>query len=108
MQTLSDYYERDHQPEVSNEILAVVVNITTGLETIIEIEERSHIIQLKFDLMLEWYENRAKYQNLKNNSALNILSNSELQSLWIPFIIFKVKNKSSLELIENVEPRTLT
>ena len=93
---------------MSNEILAVAVNITTGLETVIEIEERSHIIQLKFDLTLEWYESRAKYHNLKNNPALNILSNSELQSLWIPFIIFKVKNKSSLELIENVEPRTLT
>ena len=78
-------------PELSNNIRAVDVNITTGLETVIEIEERSHIIQLKFDLRLEWYEYRAKYHNLKTNSALNILSKSELQTLWIPFIIFKVK-----------------
>ena len=103
MQTLSDYYESYHPPEVSNEILAVVVNITTGLETVIEIEERSHIIQLKFDLMLEWYENRAKYQNLKNNSALNILSNSELQSLWIPYIIFQVNTFSCVSSI-NINP----
>ena len=99
MQTPPDYYESYHPPEVSNEILAVVVNITTGLETVIEIEERSHIIQLKFDLMLEWYENRAKYQNLKNNSALNILSNSELQSIWIPYIIFKVNTFSCVSSI---------
>ena len=77
-------------PEVSREIEAVGVNLTTSLETVIQIEERTHIIELKFDLQLEWYEYRAKYHNLKINPALNILSNSELESLWIPFIIFKV------------------
>ena len=85
---------------MSNEILTVAVNITTGLETVIEIEERSHIIQLKFDLSLEWYESRAKYHNLKNNPALNILSNSELQSLWIPYIIFKVNTFSCVSRID--------
>ena len=84
---------------MDNNILAVSVNITTALETVIEIEERSHIIQLKFDLMLEWFEYRAQYHNLKNNSALNILSDSELHSLWIPFIIFKAIIHTYYELI---------
>ena len=32
---------------------------------VIGIEERSHIIELKFDLTLEWFEQRVKYHNLK-------------------------------------------
>ena len=33
-------------------------------------------------------ENRVKYHNLKVKEALNALSNTELESLWIPYIIF--------------------
>ena len=74
----------------SKQLQVVGVNISTDLEAVIGIEERSHIIELKFDLTLEWFEHRVKYHNLKVNNALNILANWELQSLWIPLIIFKV------------------
>ena len=52
--------------------------------------ERNHIIELKFELTVEWFEYRATYQNLKINKALNILSSQELKEIWIPFIIFEV------------------
>ena len=52
--------------------------------------ERNHIIELKFELTVEWFEYRATYQNLKTNEALNILSSEELREIWIPFIIFEV------------------
>ena len=52
--------------------------------------ERNHIIELKFQLTVEWFEYRATYQNLKTNKALNVLSSQELREIWIPFIIFKV------------------
>ena len=86
----------------SKHLQVVGVNISTDLETVIGIEERSHIIELKFDLTLEWFEHRVKYHNLKINNALNILSNWELQSLWIPLIIFKVREFSfPLERLSN-------
>ena len=56
----------------------------------IDLDERNHIIELKFQLTVEWFEYRATYQNLKPNKALNVLSREELSQIWIPFIIFKV------------------
>ena len=56
----------------------------------IDLDERNHIIELKFQLTVEWFEYRATYQNLKTNKALNVLSSQELKEIWIPYIIFKV------------------
>ena len=56
----------------------------------IDLDERNHIIELKFQLTVEWFDYRATYQNLKTNKALNVLSTEELREIWIPFIIFKV------------------
>ena len=66
------------------------INVSTSLKTVIDLDERNHIIELKFQLTLEWFEYRATYQNLKTNKALNVLSSQELQEIWIPFIIFEV------------------
>lgn len=38
--------------------------------------------------MLEWKENRAIYQNLKNESYLNALSMEEINRLWLPLVIY--------------------
>ena len=65
--------------------------MSTTLETVIDISERTHIIELKFGMKQEWYEYRAKYYNLKHNYVFNVLSYSEMQELWIPYIIFKVR-----------------
>ena len=74
----------------SRQLRPAEVNISTSLKTVIEISERSHIIELKFELNIEWYEYRAKYYNIKENSALNVLSVSEMRMLWMPYIIFEV------------------
>ena len=65
------------------------VNISMTLKTVIEISERSHIIELKFKINIEWYEYRTKYYNIKENPALNVLSGSEMRKLWMPKIIFE-------------------
>ena len=66
------------------------VNLSTSIETVIAISERSHTIELKFQVSLEWYEHRAVYHNMKDNNALNVLSQEEKHALWVPYIIFKV------------------
>lgn len=75
----------------SHKLIQAEVNISTTLETVIDIDEQNHIIELKFQIFLEWYEHRAKYQNLKINQALNILKIQEINQLWIPYLTFKVK-----------------
>ena len=59
-------------------------------KTVIDISEQDHSINLKFLISLEWYEGRADYFNLKANPALNVLSNQEIEQIWIPYIIFEV------------------
>ena len=70
-------------------IVAVTVNISTTLMNVLKISEVDHTIELKFGISLVWYENRVKYHNLKTNVALNMLSDAELSSIWIPYIIFR-------------------
>ena len=48
------------------------------------ISEVNHIIELKFDILMEWYEYRVDYFNLKTVKtvkALNSLSDEELRSI---------------------------
>ena len=71
------------------------------MQTVIDISEQSHIIELKFEIYLEWYEYRAKFYNLKNNPALNVLSHDEIRMLWLPYVIFKVTIFSFLMLNNN-------
>ena len=68
-----------------------LVNISTVFQTVIDIDEQNHIIELKFDIFLEWYEARANFYNLKENFALNVLKDIESRQIWIPYIIFQVK-----------------
>jgi len=90
----------------SRQLRPAEVNISTSLKTVIEISERSHIIELKFELNIEWYEYRAKYYNIKENSALNVLSVSEMRMLWMPYIIFENTDLNEAVSIEEVDSKT--
>ena len=81
---------RSHDP--------VKVDVSTSLKNVIDISEVNQIIELKFDILMEWYEYRVNYHNLKTDEAFNTLSDEELRSLWIPYIIFE--NTDNNEAIE--------
>ena len=57
----------------------VEVRVSTSLRNVLEISEFSHTISLKFEITLEWYDNRVLYHNLKSKEALNVLSDSEVE-----------------------------
>ena len=78
------------------------MRISTILKNIIEISEVNNIIELKIGLKIEWYETRVYYYNLKNDGALNTLSNTELHSLWIPYIIFENTDNDEAVTIQGV------
>ena len=90
---LEDGYNKKVAPftvdRKSRELVPVMINVSTILRNVIEISEVNHIIELKFDISLKWYENRAIYRNLKRKEALNMMSDEELEALWIPYIIFE-------------------
>ena len=81
--------------QVGKEMKKARVNVSTSIQTVIDIEETNHIIELKFKIILDWLEPRAMYNNLKSNDALNVLNKEEQKKLWIPYIIFKVGIKQT-------------
>ena len=96
-------YKKKVAPFIYNktrkEVDPVKIDVSTSIRNIIEISEVNHIIELKFDILMEWYEYRVDYRNLKTVKALNTLSDEELRSLWIPYIIFQnTDNDEAVEL----------
>ena len=66
--------------------VAVVVSLT--LHKIVAIHEEDHSIEFQFQIRLEWKENRAGYHNLKVDSYFNALSEDEIESIWLPLVIY--------------------
>ena len=55
---------------------------------VVEIAEVEHAIHLQFQIKMQWKENRVKFQNLKDKTSLNALSNSDIETLWLPLVIY--------------------
>ena len=64
------------------EVKPVKVDVSTSIQNIIDISEVNNIIELKFGILMEWYESRVDYHNLKTVETLNTLSDDELRSLY--------------------------
>ena len=64
------------------------VSISITLMKVVEIEETDHSIHLQFRINLQWKENRVKYQNLKEETSLNALTNSDISKLWLPLVMY--------------------
>ena len=76
---------------------------------IFEVDEVQSLLTLKLKLTLRWIDRRHKYFNLVKNSDLNTISESELDKIWTPDLLFAntknsqrvdLKNESSVVAIE--------
>ena len=43
---------------------------------------------LQFKITLQWKENRVQYQNLKEETSLNALTQTDIGQLWLPLVIY--------------------
>ena len=66
----------------------VPVSVSLTLYKVVAMHEEDHSIELQFQISLEWMENRATYHNLKYETYLNALSLSEINTLWLPLVIY--------------------
>ena len=64
------------------------VSISITLMKVVEIEEVDHSIHLQFQISLTWKENRVTYQNLKEKTSLNALTEDDIGQLWLPLVIY--------------------
>ena len=69
-------------------LVKVPVSVSIILLKVVDIEEEDLSIELQFEIILEWIENRATFKNLKNDSTLNALSDEEMRNLWLPRVVY--------------------
>ena len=55
---------------------------------IVDIDEVEHSIDLQFDIILQWNDHRLSYNNLKNQEYLNSLTDDDIQSIWLPLVVY--------------------
>ena len=55
---------------------------------VVEIKETEHSILLQFQISLQWKENRVKYLNLKKQTSLNALTIWDIDTIWLPLIVY--------------------
>ena len=69
-------------------IVPVSVGVPIVLMEVVSIDEVDHSIQLQFEVILNWMENRATYLNLKEKAALNKMTDEDVKKLWLPLLIY--------------------
>ena len=75
--------------EKTKENIPVSVKISMAIKKILKIEEVDHVFSVKFRLVMEWYDHRLNYYNLKEQRSSNSLSLEEVEKLWIPYVVFE-------------------
>ena len=75
-------------PTSGNYFNKTEVWISINLQKIVSMEEVQHKIDLQFEITLEWKENRAKYNNLKIKRSLNAFTDTEINTIWLPYVIY--------------------
>ena len=73
---------------IDNKISPTKVCISLMILNILKISEVEHLFSLKFTFVMQWYDHRLKFLNLKSRQSANSLTYKEIQEVWIPNLIF--------------------
>ena len=84
---LKDGYNKNVPPINSSD--PVNVSISIDLLRLVDIDEEDYSIEIQFEIMMKWKENRARFHNLKHTAALNALTHGDIQKLWLPEVIYE-------------------
>ena len=75
------------------------VEISIMLLKIVSMNEVQNTINFQFGISLQWKENRATYYNLKDETSLNALTDAEISTLWLPYVVYaNTDMKEAVEL----------
>ena len=68
----------------------IPINISVSVHVIkfLRISEVDLDYTLKFTIIVEWYDKRLIYYNLKESRSTNALSNIDIDKIWIPSVVF--------------------
>ena len=67
----------------------VDVSVSIDLLRLLDINEEDYSIEIQFEITLMWKEKRVTYHNLKERDSLNALSENNIDTLWLPKVIYE-------------------
>jgi Neurotransmitter-gated ion-channel ligand binding domain len=71
------------------------INITIEIHNVLSINEIEDKIEVTIKLILEWYDSRLMFRNIKSKEYFNILNENEAAQIWQPKIVFiNIEQKS--------------
>jgi hypothetical protein len=104
---LKENYNKKVPPIVAtegNQFNSTKIWISISLLKIVRMEEVQHKIDFQIGIILEWKENRVSYNNLKTKTSLNALTDEEIQSLWLPYVVYaNTDMKEAVKLVKGLD-----
>lgn len=85
-------YIKEYPPRALDGTRRLPVNVSIDLLSILEIREVDHAINVQFMLEMTWRDQRLRMHNLKNQTALNLLSQRIKDDIWVPTVVFENTN----------------
>ena len=74
--------------DTDSSIRKVDTLISVEIRDVINIFEKEGTIGFRFLLSMEWKDGRVDFYNLRNDNKRNLLSQSEMNSVWVPSLVF--------------------
>ena len=77
----------------SGTIVPVSVDVSLRLMSLMNIDENENTIDLQFEIILDWKDSRISYSNLKKEFFLNALTEENIESIWLPLVVYENTNQ---------------
>ena len=82
---------QDYHKAHSSNIVKIKMNVSVGIESILEIIEEKNLIKVKLDIIVSWIDQKLTYINL-NPKRKTVLLPEQKTLLWIPNLVFNNTN----------------
>ena len=77
----------------SGTIIPVSVDVSLRLLALMNIDENENTIDFQFEIILDWKDSRISYSNLKDEVFLNALTEENIESIWLPLVVYENTNQ---------------
>ena len=88
------------------QVIPINIQISMLILDFLKISEVDHEYDLKFRFIMEWYDYRLKFHNLKKRRSANALTIEEIQEIWIPTLVFS--NTQNNEVTKGTDDAEIT
>ena len=100
---LMDGYNKNVPPFTfdNKAIVPVTMNVSLRLLQVVDIDEVENSIELQFEIILEWTDNRITFNNLKTKTYLNALTDADMFQVWLPVVVYENTNQRETSRLGN-------